>query len=420
MNFTEPFVLKNDVVLTPCAELNEDMRAKISFDEGDFTLSRRRARVLAQVIDGETASLLTLFREPRTIADALSESCISLGRDPEVYFDELISHLGVFLENRILVPAGAEAEEEICAQYESGATVAGWEVVRCISLIEDSEVYQVRKGNDVAALKISRPAMPFDGSLFENEAEVLRHLDGGGIAPRLRDAGVVDDRPYLVIDWIDGVEASVAAAWRRHDRAALIDMCAAIASAYAALHARGVLHSDVHPRNVFVGPRGEVTLIDFGFSRLIDRPPRVGRAGMYYFYEPEHLAAQRQGHVLPSSAAGEQYAIAALLYLLLTGRHYLEFRYEREEMMRQAENEPPLPFAKRGLPPWPDVEATLFRALEKDPARRHGSVGDMAALLAAACAAAQREALETPLTAQASEFLETTLEIGRASCRERV
>lgn len=409
MNFTEPFVLKNDVVLTPCAELSEEMRQRISFDEGDYTLSRRHARVLAQVIDGETAALLALFRQPRTIADAFFEGGRALGKDPQAYFDELVPHLGVFLENRVLVPPGSEEEQEVRPQYESGAAFAGWEIVRCVSLVEDSEVYQLRNGGDVAALKISRPASPFEGSLFANEAEILRHLGDAGIAPRLIDAGLEQERPYLVIEWAAGVESSVAAAHRRHDRAALIDMAASIAAAYATLHEHGVLHSDVHTRNVLVGHRGEVTLIDFGLSRRTGQRPRVGRGGMYYFYEPEFLAAQRQGIVLPSSAAGEQYALSALLYLLLTGHHYVDFRYEREEMARQAESDPPLPFAARGVPPWPDVEEALFRGLEKEPRRRHDSIGDLAALLTAARDAAQRDALAAPLTAQANEFLETTL-----------
>jgi predicted Ser/Thr protein kinase len=408
VNITEPFVLKDDVLLIPCTELSEDLRGRIAFDEGDFTLSRRHGRALAQVIDGETAALLALFRQPRTIVDAVIENSRAFGKRPDTWLDELLPHLGTFLENRVLVPAGSEEEKEIRPRYDSGTTIAGWKIVRCASLIEDSEIYQLRKGSDVAALKIARLTTEGLQSLFDNETAILRHLDGGGIAPRLIDAGVHEERPYLVIDWIPGVDVAVAAAQRRHDRASLIDMCASIAAAYAALHARGVLHADVHPRNVLVGD--EVMLLDFGFSCLADRQARVGRGGMYYFFEPEYLAGQRQGISTAPSAAGEQYAVAALLYLLIAGTHYLDFRYDREEMSRQVEVDPPLPFAKRGIPPWPDVEQILFRALEKEPGRRYGSMSEMAALLAEARDAAVRDALATPVSAEANALLETTLQ----------
>ena len=404
MNITEPFVLKDDVVLIPCADLSDDVRGRIAFEEGDVTLSRRHGRALVQVIDRDTAALLTLFREPRTIVDAVIENSRTIGRDPKVRLDEMLPHLGTFLENRVLVPAGSEEEKEIRPRYESGTTVAGWEIVRCAHLIEDSEIYQLRNGNDVAALKIARETTPALQALFENEAAVLHHLDGSGIAPRLFDAGFDGDRPYLIIEWVAGLDSLVAAAQRRHDRAALIEMSASIAAAYAELHARGVLHADVHPHNVLVGE--QVTLIDFGYSRIVDQPPRAPRAGMYYFYEPEFLEDPRT----PASQAGEQYAIAALLYRLIAGNHYLEFRYDREEMVRQVRTEPPVPFAKRGIPPWPGVEEILFRALEKDTSRRHDSVAAMASLLAEARDATARELLEMPVSEEASALLETTLQ----------
>ncbi|HEV7919863.1 MAG TPA: lanthionine synthetase LanC family protein [Thermoanaerobaculia bacterium] len=408
MNITEPFVLKDDVLLIPCAELSEEMRERVSFDEGDFTLSRRHGRGLAQVIDGETAALLKLFREPRTIVDAVLQNSRSAGRDPAVWLDELLPHLGKFLQNNILVPAGSAEEQEIRPRHEAGAKIGRWEVVRCASLIEDSEVHQLRDGTEVAALKIARSSSSAMQRLFDNETAILRRLEGAGIAPRLLEAGLHEERPYLIIDWLPGVDAGVAAAERRHDRASLIDLCASIAEAYAALHARGVLHADVHPRNVLVGDR--VMLLDFGFSSLAGQPPRVGRGGMYYFFEPEYLAAQRHGVMLPPSAAGEQYALAALLYLLVSGHHYLDFRYEREEMARQVESDPPVPFAKRGIPPWPEVEQLLFRALEKDPSRRYGSMAEFAALLAAARDEAVRKSLAAPVSPRARALLEETLQ----------
>ena len=407
MNITEPFVLKQDVLLIPCAELSDDVRGRISFDDGDFTLSRRHGRTFTQVIDGETAALLALFRQPRTIVDAVIENSRALGKNAEAWLDELLPHLGKFLQNQVLVPAGSDEEKEIRPRFESGDNLAGWTIVRCASLIEDSEIYQLRRGSDVAALKIARVTTPQLQVLFDNEIAVLRHLDGSGIAPRLIETGFHLEQPYLIMEWVAGVESSVAAAQRRHDRASLIELGASIAAAYATLHARGVLHADVHPRNVLVGD--QVTLIDFGYSQLAGQPSRVGRAGMYYFFEPEFHAASSHG-MLPASQAGEQYSLAALLYYLFAGDHYLDFRYERAEMIRQVEQEPPLPFAKRGLPPWPEVEEILGRALEKDPSRRHESTAELASLLAEARDTAARESLETPVSAEATALLETTLQ----------
>lgn len=407
MNYTDPFVLREDVLLIPCADLSDDVRRRIAFDEGDFTLSRRFGRALAQVIDRDTAALLELFRQPRTIVDAVVENSRSLGKDPERTFDELLPHIGKFVHNRVLVPAGSDEEQEIRPQFDSGAAIAESRIVRCASLIEDREVYQVRRAGGVAALKIARGDTPDLQRLFANEAAILRHLDGFGLAPRLLDQGSHDGRPYLILEWIAGVDAGVAAAHRRHDRGSLIALCASIAAAYAALHERGVVHGDVHPHNMLVDRH--VTLLDFGYARFTDRPPSLGHASVMEYYEPEYFAAFREGRSLPASEAGEQYSVAALLYLLMAGQPYFDFRLDHEAMVRQIEIEPPLPFAARGLPPWPEVEAILFRALEKDPARRHASMAAMAASLAEVRDATVRESLARPVDADAQAFLDRTL-----------
>jgi eukaryotic-like serine/threonine-protein kinase len=400
VNITAPFVLRSDVVLVPCAELSDDVRARMTFEDGDYTLSRSHGRTLAQVIDPDTAALLSLFREPRTIVEAVVENSRAIGRDPEARLDELLPHLGKFLQNRVLVPAGSEDDGEMRPRLASGETIAGWQIVRCAQLMEDCELYQLRRGEEVAALKIARATTPRVAALLANETAILRRLDGAdGIAPRLLDAGTHDGRPYVVMEWIDGVDAAVAAAQRRHDRAALIELCARIAAAYATLHARGIVHADVHPRNVLAGER--VVLIDFGYARPDGDTQPIGRGGVAYFFEPERDAV--------ATAAGEQYSVAALLYMLIAGEHYLDFRYDREEMSRQTKTEPPVPFAARGIPPWPEVEAILFRALEKDPARRHASMNEMAARLAASRDVAMRESLSASVSAEAQAFLDATL-----------
>lgn len=408
MNITDPLVLRSDVVLVPVADLTPELRARFDYDEGDYMLSRRHGRLPSQVIDGESASLLALFRTPRTIAQAVLTNSRDLKKDPEAWLDELLPHLGTFLKNSVLVPAGSEEEREIEPSLSSGVSLGGWVIAHCVSLIEDSEVYRASQGERQAALKIARKPVAFETSIFGNEALVLESL-GGAPAAQLFDRGMHEGRPYLVIEWCPGMDAGTAAAHRRHARLSLLDLACAIAEAYAALHERGSLHGDVHPRNIFVDDDGTVRLIDFGYGALAGGPRRAGRGGMYYFFEPEYLTALRQHVELPATPAGEQYALASLLYLLVSGSHYLDFRIESDEMARQVETEPPLPFTKRSLPPWPEVESILARALAKDPAQRFPNVRAFAGALRAAHTSATGEMLSTPLAEAATHFVDDIL-----------
>jgi eukaryotic-like serine/threonine-protein kinase len=377
MNITAPLQLRSDVLLVPVAQLSAEVRAKIDCEESDYAVSRLHGRMPSQVIDHETASLLQHFRQPTSIVDAVIRNSRELSKDPRVWLDELLPAIGIFLRNQVLAPAGEGDEPELRPRLDAGMRVGGWEVLHCANLIEDSELHRVQRDGVFGALKFSRNAMAFDGSVFANEAAVLRHLDGVTCVPRLLDRGEHEGRPWLVEEWREGVDAGAATSYARHDREKLFALSVRIAEAYAELHARGVVHADVHPRNVLIA-RSDVTLIDFGLSRIEGSAlPPMPRGGMYYFFEPEYLESLYGPRQLEATLAGEQYALAALLYLILTGKHYLDFRLDREEMMRQSRTETPLPFAARGVPPWPEVEAILRRALEKDPSRRFASVQEM-------------------------------------------
>jgi len=84
------------------------------------------------------------------------------------------------------------------------------------------------------------------------------------------------------------------------------------------------------------------------------------------------LAAGR----LPPAATpeSEQFGIAVLAYLLLTGFHPIETPAVQDEMLRRIAERPPLPFAARGVAAWPQVEAVLARGLAAQPDRRFPDV----------------------------------------------
>ena len=87
------------------------------------------------------------------------------------------------------------------------------------------------------------------GQALRREAQILKMLEGVS-APLLFAEGEFEKRPYLVMSWIEGrTAAQVADELRqRGEFGQLLSLCMAILRAYAALHAKDVRHSDVHPR----------------------------------------------------------------------------------------------------------------------------------------------------------------------------
>jgi eukaryotic-like serine/threonine-protein kinase len=384
----DPIVLSPDVILLPVADLPEGVRRRLDPEEGDWAITHPRSRTPSKLIDARAVELLEEFKSPRTIVDAVIRYSRAQGLDPEETLVEAYPLLERLLSAGFLVREGSEEASGIAATLQPGDRIAGFEVLECVQSLEDAEVYQVRKsevreGTVIAALKIEREGRAQD--LLKREARVLAHLDGGP-APRLLGEGEVDGRRWLALEWFPGVDAATAAAeLRAGDGEGLRALCLGVLGAYARLHECGVVHGDVHPRNILVGRGGEVRLVDFGFARWSGEPTSLaiaggGRGGVGFFFEPEYAAAVLAGEPPPAaSPAGEQHAVAALLYLLIAGAHTHDFKLAREAMLRQIAGEPPLPLAERGAEPGPGVEEVLAKALAKAPGERFASIAELTA-----------------------------------------
>jgi serine/threonine protein kinase len=397
MAMTGRLVLPPDVVLTPVGELPPQVRRQFEAGDDDYAVTRLRSRTPSKIVGSELAALLREFRQPKTIVEAVIAFSRVREREPERTLEDAFPSLERFVRSRILVPPGSEDAGRIVATYGAGAIVAGFEIISPVQILDDSEVYRVRAAGVQAALKIARDGRQRDlAALLEREAAVLRRLDGR-VTPACLANGTVDDRPYVAMAWRGGRTVDAAAMRIRtgdlHEGTKwmqLRQLCVDVVAAYAHLHGQGVIHGDVHPRNVLVDADGGITILDFGYARV--EPEDVGgdlhRAGVAFFYDPELAAAQRARRRSPRSTfGGEQYALAALAYLLMSGGHYLDFSVERQEMLRQIVDDAPLTLRQRGIA-WDALDAVLATALAKQPPDRFASVAEFAHRLADAPAAA--------------------------------
>ena len=150
-----------------------------------------------------------------------------------------------------------------------------------------------------------------------------------------------------------------------------------IAAGVAYLHDHGIVHRDLKPGNIFCD-EGVVKVGDYGLSKFISCSRRSGHTesiGTVHYMAPE-VAHGRYGKEL------DIYALGAILYELLTGRVPFDGESVGEVLMKHLTAQPDV--SKLAEP----YRSVVARALEKDPARRFATVGEMAAALPAAAAAA--------------------------------
>ncbi len=151
---------------------------------------------------------------------------------------------------------------------------------------------------------------------FIAEARILAGLSHTGLVTVL-DAGFDAERPFLVMELVEGPTlAEVCAAPCDPERVESVG--AQVAETLDFVHSRGIVHRDVKPGNVLLGPNGQIKLADFGIARLIDQDPgftRTGYAmGTVAYASPEQV----RGETL--TGATDTYSLGLVLLEALTGR----------------------------------------------------------------------------------------------------
>ncbi len=156
-----------------------------------------------------------------------------------------------------------------------------------------------------------------------------------------------------------------------------------LCSALRAMHARGLVHRDLKPDNVFIRPDGRPVLMDLGLvwrgrgSIGRDKIEVHGRAvGTLAYMGPEQAAGR------PVDARADLYALGAMLYEAVTGQSTVRARTVAEALLAIQTEMPPAPSTLvDGVPP--ALEELLLKMLAKEPRHRMGHAEDIAAALGA-------------------------------------
>ena len=169
--------------------------------------------------------------------------------------------------------------------------------------------------------------------------------------------------PFVVMELVDGKPLDELLDEGPLPWQLAVETCAQVASALAAVHARGLVHRDVKPANVMLTAAG-AKVVDFGISAIAGDAAERGRQVLG---TPAYIAPERLDGGL-ADAACDVYALGLVLYRALTGS--LPWDAETTTQMLSAHcYVPPEPLPRvAGLPA--AVARLCERCLDKDPARR--------------------------------------------------
>ncbi|HET6283460.1 MAG TPA: serine/threonine-protein kinase [Polyangia bacterium] len=217
---------------------------------------------------------------------------------------------------------------------------------------------------------------------FIDEARAVNRIGHENIIDIFSFGQLPDGRHYFVMEYLEG--ATLGDRLERNDlaRTDIPTLLAQICDALEAAHNKKIIHRDLKPENVWIGAsnRGlRVRLLDFGIAKLLDTGDRlvtdVGAViGTPHFMSPEQCHGRGVDH------RTDIYAMGVIMYQLFTGRLPIQGETYAEILAKQVIETPAPPST---FAPMPEaLDALIVRCLDKDPAGRPQTAGELASKLA--------------------------------------
>jgi eukaryotic-like serine/threonine-protein kinase len=270
------------------------------------------------------------------------------------------------------------------ARSRVGSRIAGrWKLDELLGVGGTASVYAAthRKGKRVA-VKILHPDLSANKAFrdrFLREGYVGNLIEHDGAVTVHDDDETSDGCALLVMDLLDGENLEVRRERKggQMDPLEVLSLMDDVLDTLRAAHAKGVVHRDVKPENLFLTSSGTVKLLDFGIAHInIPKDPSSTLAGVAMgtpaFMPPEQASA-RWDEVDERS---DIWALGATMFTLLTGRYVHQGGTVNESLALAVTQEPPsLASIMPGMAP--AIVDIVDRALKKRKDERWVSANEM-------------------------------------------
>ena len=222
---------------------------------------------------------------------------------------------------------------------------------------------------------------------FSSERNILSGLEHPNIA-RLYDGGITEDnRPYLVMEYVDGVPITSYCIEKNCSLTEKIDLFKQVCKAVEFAHRNLIVHRDLKPDNILVKTDGTVKILDFGIAKIIDEelsPELLIQTGENLHMLSIQYAAPEQVTLEKITTATDVYSLGLLLYEVISGRSPFNLQEktlkEAKQIIRFEEPAKPstaIQNSGQSRKVKGDLDAIIIKTLRKEPGNRYVSVDQL-------------------------------------------
>ena len=269
---------------------------------------------------------------------------------------------------------------------EAGEHIGPYEVLSPLGKGGMGEVYRARDNRlrREVALKMLPDAAAHDAdslARFDRETRAVAALNHPNILA-IHDTGSVGAVPYAVTELLEGETLADRLRSGPLNPAKALNVAIQIADGLAAAHARGIIHRDNKPDNIFLMNDGRAKILDFGIARIEQpaRSPGMDVTGRHQ--TSSQFLVGTAGYMSPEQVRGKSidprtdiFSLGATIYEMLAGRRAFS-RDTPVETLGAVLRDDPMKYAEAEKIP-EELRGFVVRSLEKDPADRYQSVRDL-------------------------------------------
>ena len=281
---------------------------------------------------------------------------------------EIGAGLGPILSPFVYHPSVDSALDEV-GRLPPGEIVGGrFEVLEFAGAGGMAAVYRARDRatGELHALKLLRSGHPKQLERFEREARVLAQLRHPGIVRYVAHGHAEGRGLFIAMEWLEGLDLGKRLETGPLTVGEALRLVTQVSTALAVTHARGVVHRDVKPSNLFLtgGQVATTRILDFGVASLADDRTRITRTGEL-LGTPLYMAPEQWGGGDEVDARADVFALGGVLYECLTG--HTPFRAAVAAAM--SDSGPPPPSTRRaGIPA--ALDQLVLRMFARDRSKR--------------------------------------------------